>query len=227
MGWQSDRYWPARDQLLTEKKIVRGLGRGGSVRLATPQTAPPAPVPAAPPLKQEADLYAPAAKVLESEWAKDFNLDDFFVQITAKQGRRETGGTWTRPDIVMVTVTNYQFLFGKVVDVITFEIKGTEGFDVTAIYEAMAQRRAATRSYVLIYCPADQRESLNPTIQEVSEEAKRQGVGLIVAADIANYTTWEFLVEAEREEPDPARLEDFVGVQVNEDNKRKLRKWVK
>jgi hypothetical protein len=231
LGWQSDRYWKARDALLAEESIVLGMGRGGSVRLAKPaetkEVVPVAAPAAAQPAQHESDLYEPAAKVLNSEWAKDFHLEEFFVQITAKQGRRETGGTWTRPDIILVTVTTYQFLPGKFVDVVTFEVKDKDNFNVTAVYEALAHRRAGTRAYVLAHLPDDVRKTLDVAIEDISEEAKRHGVGLIVAGQIDRYDTWAFLVQAERKEPDPAELDEFIDRQVSEENKKKLRKWLK
>lgn len=229
LKWQSDRYWKARDELVDEKLAIRGMGRGGSVSLAKP-TAPtqvtPPPAPKSPD-KQESDLYEPAATVLRSEWAKDFAIEEYFVQVTAKQGRRETGGTWTRPDIILVSVTTYQFLLGKFVDVVTFELKDKDNFNITAIYEALAHRRAGTRAYVLARLPPSIRKDLDEAIEDISEEAKRHGVGLIIAGDIERYDTWDFVVQGERREPDPAELDDFIERQVSEDNKKRLRKWLK
>ena len=34
LGWKEDRYWKVRTALVEEGRIVRGRGRGGSVRRA-------------------------------------------------------------------------------------------------------------------------------------------------------------------------------------------------
>ena len=77
----------------------------------------------------------------------------------------------------------YAYVPGIHFDIITFEIKHYSGFDVTAVYEALSHRRAATRAYVLVYIPDDQIHIYeNPTLVEISEEASRHGIGLIVAS---------------------------------------------
>ena len=81
-------------------------------------------------------------------------LDDFVLEITAKQGRRDTGGTWSRLDIVIVSVVTLPFVLGKHLDVTTFEIKPHTQLDVTSVYEALAHLRAATRAYVFLHVPA-------------------------------------------------------------------------
>ena len=62
-------------------------------------------------------------------------------------------------------------------------------------------------------------------VQEVAAEAKRHGVGLIVAEDPANYETWDELVEAVRHEPDPERLNDFLAQQVSMGFRERLVRW--
>jgi hypothetical protein len=47
-------------------------------------------------------------------------------------------------------------------------------------------------------------------------EAKRFGIGVIVAAEPDNYDTWEEVVEAVRHEPDPDRLNEFLAQQVSQ-----------
>ena len=173
----------------------------------------------------EADLYEPIAKVLEKRWIKDYRLDDFVLEITAKQGRRETGGTWSRPDIVVASVSNYPFVPGKHLDVTTFEVKPPTAVDVTAVYEALAHLRAATRGFVLLHIPSDMQPSMQQRIEDVFEEANRHGVGLIVAEKPDDYDTWDFRVEAVRRETDPMKLNDFVAAQLSLESKQKLQKW--
>src|ERR1035441_4896420 len=76
------------------------------------------------------------------------------VEVTARQGRRETGGTWTRPDIVAAALRVFPHVPGKFFDLITFEVKPFDGIDVTAVFEALSHRRAATQAYVWLHVPA-------------------------------------------------------------------------
>jgi len=227
LGWDDAKYWATRDPLITRGLLKLGQGRGGSVRRPVAAAAPAPVAAAAPAQPAEAALWTPAAKVLEEKWSKDLLFEEFFVEVTAQQGRRNTGGTWTRPDVLVVNVLTYQNIPGKFVEVYTFEVKTHENCDVPAVYEALAHLRSATHAYVLVSVPPDKRESIKELIDDIAEEADRHGVGVILASDIANYETWEFRLEAIARQPDPAKLDEFIETQVSEANRNKLRKWIK
>jgi hypothetical protein len=145
-------------QLIDEGRVERGRGRGGSVRrIELPTATIDTPVPAeeaAESFKKayesEIELYAPMCDVLKTDWARVRGSSPISVEITAQQGRRQTGGRWSRPDIIAVEVRTFQYVPGKFLTVTTYEIKPTDAIDVTAVYEALAHRRAATHSYVLL-----------------------------------------------------------------------------
>jgi hypothetical protein len=94
------------------------------------------------------------------------------------------------------------------------------------VYEALGHRRAASRAYALVHIP-DDRNDLEPVVEEIELEAKRFGIGLIIAADPNNYDTWEGRVEAIRHEPDPERLNDFLGTQISQGFREQIIKWFK
>jgi hypothetical protein len=231
LGWDEDKYWKIRDTLVDGEIIRLGRGKGGSVARILAQTEgtsqsindstlPPAEI-------SEDALYEPLEIILRDKWCKELRFDEFVIQITARQGRRETGGKWTRPDIVVVSVVSYLNLPGKHVDVITFEVKTHENFDVSSVYEALAHLRAATRAYLVVCVPKDNRDSLEPVIEVVTSECSRHGVGFIVVpGDISSYDTWEFLVDASPAQGNPARIDDFLERQLSEDNKRRLRRYI-
>lgn len=232
LAWADGRYWMVRDALIAKGLLVLGRGKGGSVRrgfqeLHTADDVVETPGTSGPAGEDEGALYPPVARVLEEKWSKDLRLGEFFIQVTAKQGRRETGGTWTRPDIVAISVSTYQNVPGKFVDVTTFEVKTYDNCDVTSVYEALSHLRAATRAYVLIAVPEAREPELGKLLEEIAEEAGKHGVGLVVAREAANYDTWDFRVEAVTNQPDVAKLDEFIETQISEDNKRKLRKWIK
>jgi len=143
------------------------------------------------------------------------------------QGRRNTGGTWTRPDIVVAAFRLFQFLPGKFFDLISFEVKPSWSIDVTAVYEALAHRRAATQAFVWLHCPADQAEDQQEALNRIEDECERHGVGMIVAADPNDYSTWDTRVDAIRTEPDPEYLNDFIAQQFSDGAKEELAAWVR
>lgn len=232
LGWDSDRYFRSRDALVDMGLVVRGRGRGGVVRRVLSETTveertvavvvdtgadaatTAATVEAA--IKNELALYDPMRHVIATDWAKDHRRDPLAVEITALQGRRATGGTWSRPDIVSVEVRTFAYVPGKYLEVATFEVKAANAINVQAVYEALAHRRAATHSYVLLHVPAEQADQLEDAVADVAEAARTHGIGVITAADPDDYDTWEDREEARRVEPDPERLNAFVATQLTD-----------
>jgi hypothetical protein len=76
-----------------------------------------------------------------------------------------------------------------------------------------------------LHVPDDQRATLEGKIDEVAAVAKKHGVGLITVADPGNYDTWEDIVESERAEPEPQRLNDFLATQFTPEQREKLVRW--
>ena len=175
----------------------------------------------------EDSLYEPAASVLRDRWVKDNRFREYVVEVTANQGKRDTGGKWSRPDITVAGMTTHAYVPGRHFDVATFELKTLEGLDVTSVYEALAHRRAATRAYVLICVPeeAQKNQVVSSLLDQVDDEAKRHGIGFIVAGKIDDYGTWDERVEAVRIEPSPERLDEFIAVQLTVRAKEDIVRW--
>ena len=215
-GWTDEQYWTVRDRLVNRGILDTGRGRGGSVHrvfLATGAGDEDEEVQAAQQL-QERDLYAPMCEQISTPWARHRGLSHSYAWITASQGRRETGGRWTRPDITLVARRKFPYYPVVVHDVITFEIKPVHRVDLTAVYEALAHRRVATYAYVLVHIPADQRGSLDEALDVLAAAARRHGIGLVVAEEPGDFSTWEEVVEAERHDADPKGVSDFLKVQA-------------
>lgn len=232
LGWDEDKYWPVRDGLLDAGLLERGRGQGGSVRplpaactsdvgesakqLAAGETAIA--------YAHEADLYEPMRKVIQTVWAKDHKTEPIGVEVTAAQGRRPTGGRWTRPDIVSVAVRTFRYLPGKYLEVVTFEVKPADAADVTAVYEALAHLRTATHAYVLLHIPEHDKGDTERSLEEICRVARTNGVGVIVAGDPSNYETWEEREDPIRNDPDPQLLDDFIAAQLSAECKEAISK---
>lgn len=244
LGWDEDEYWQVRNRLVDEGLIQKGRGQGGSVSLViedvTATVSAPeshdshqlithegAGVVSSPGRVAERELYEPIERVLKERWSKDARLGDFWVEDTSQQGRRATGGTWSRPDFTVLSMRAYVHLPGRYFDVTTFEVKPFDQLDVTAVYEALAHRRAATRSYVLAFIPDSERERLEETVDAIVDEAKKHGIGVIVASEASNYDKWDTTVDAKRVEPEPERMNTFIAKQVSEPGKERLNLWFK
>jgi hypothetical protein len=234
LGWPEELYWEVRARVLDGGRLVTGRGHGGSVRLVDPETGAaadpgggghPAPRGAATP---EADLYEPMRKVLADEWVRDKRrFRNCLVEVTASQGRRNTGGKWSRPDMTVVGLTTFTFIPGQHLDVLTFEVKPSNALDTTAVYEALSHRRAATHSYVVLHVPGQPTNDQQAQLDMIADEARRHGIGMIVAGDAAKYETWDERVEAVRAEPDPAGMNEFISTQLSEGSQQEIIRWLR
>jgi hypothetical protein len=238
LRWEEGRYWSARDALVDRGLIGRGVGRGGTlfrvleeheepevqvvVPLATSETVEAAAVAAVAAVQREDGLYEPLAGVIRGAWARDHRSNLLAVEIVARQGRRATGGTWSRPDIVTVEVLNLLYVPTKILEVVTFEVKPADAIDVQCVYESLAHRRAATHAYVVLHVPASEQAALTEVLQGVLAVARSHGVGVVTFADPSDYDTWEELAPAERVEPDPERLNAFIDNQLPDSVKNRL-----
>lgn len=234
LQWSESDYWSVRDSLVDKALVLRGQGRGGTLRRVTPvaetatvtvtvaadQAGQAATVEQA--IQREQELYEPMAAVLRDDWAKDRRAKLLAVENVARQGRRATGGTWSRPDLVTVEVKTYAYVPGKFLEIITFEVKPVDAINVQAVYEALAHRRSATHAYVLIHVPLPAAAGVQESIADVRTVARSHGIGLITAGRPADYATWEELEEAERHEPNPDRLDQFVSTQLSDHTKERI-----
>ena len=116
---------------------------------------------------------------------------------------------------------------GKFFDLITFELKALNGINVTAVFEALAHRRAATQAYVWLHVPksAADDEDIAGVLERVEDEARRHGVGLIVAETPDVYETWDIRLRAVRFDPDPEFLNEFIAQQLSALARDELAKW--
>lgn len=236
LGWPEDDYWAIRDKVVDLGLLRRYRARGGAVEIV--QSAAAEEPPEAIDLGQqpqlavdqaqqprEKDLYKPMAEVLRGPWAKDRRLKHKIVEIPPSLGRKDTGGPWTRPDVIVAALRVFSYLPGKYFDLITFEIKPSWALNVTGVYEALAHRRAATQSYLWLHCPNP--DESTELLDRIVEEAERHGIGVIVASDPSNYETWDQRCDPIRVEPDPGLLNDFIAVQVSDGAKEELAAWVR
>lgn len=224
-----DEYWNIRNMLYEDNVIGLGKGKGGSVYYIEAELESDSAEAAKcyvddNILNKEAELYELIKNTLLNDWIKMKGYDAAIVEITACPGRKKTNGRWSRPDISVASHKVYPYVHGKFIDFTTFEIKLTQNADVTAVYEALAHRRASTHSYLLL-CGKD-----SPTTQQsttISDEAKKQGIGLIIAEKASDFSTWDIRLDAERVEPDPEQLNNFIASQFSIESKTMISKWVR
>jgi hypothetical protein len=211
-------YWAAHKILVESGRALRGTGKGGSIVLPAPVPQPPAPVPivapAVPP-NDEAGWYDPLAAVMRIGWFQEQSFAEAVLEVTARQGRRNTGGKWTRPDLAAVGLRKSAFTKSHEVEVWTFEVKRARDLDVSAVYESLAHSRAATHAAVIACYDAALTPAQEEELEVVAAEARRQGVGLyVVVWGFASFDDVDVNVPPERFAPGVGALDDFITVQL-------------
>lgn len=204
-------YWRYHQILLQGEKIILGKGRGGSVRRAPTGK------------RAEKDLEEPICREIEDRWAKDRGYDFRKARVTARQGRRATG-EWSRPDITLLAGRSFANLpVGRLLDVVTFEIKPWIG--LKGVYESLAHQRRANLSYLICYYAEHKSLADDKWLSAAEREAHRVGTGLIIAHQEDDCGRWKELVSPRRHEPDPRDLHEFLEEQMGKSLKE-LRDWL-
>lgn len=233
--WTDDYYTQIRNLLIYDGKIVARKGRGGSVERVlrsdeysvadtnSDQTINPE----ASNFDIENKLYEPFSKQLREKWLKYEAFDDFKVETTyaVGGGKQQKGGIWSHPDISVAGYRTFQYVPGRFLEIITYEVKTSANLNITSIYEALAHRRAANKSYVLAHMNEETKKNKEDIILEITNEAKKYGIGIIIAEDPDDADTWEEILEAERFDPEPSRLNDFITRKLSDETKESIVRW--
>lgn len=236
LGWNDDKYWRIHQQLFEAGSIEKGRGYSGMVILVSEEdpiaAADVAAAEAIDPVLaltdtvavREAALYAPALDQLHENWRNQRQLDQCHCEITALQGRRDTGGSWSRPDLTVVGYKKYEFLPDKLLEVFSFEVKASYDVSIKGVLEALAHKESATRSYVIYHTDGRDLDQF-PEALRIEELAVRHGIGVYAAKDINDFKSWVEVTAAPRATPDPDTLDTFLKRSLSEEAKTLLRKW--
>jgi hypothetical protein len=207
-------YWALRDALIDEGLIEQGRGRGGSVHrtsISIPVRAEPAqPGVVTQRTLIETSLYQPFHSAITTGYVQEHRIKRFVSEITAAQGRRATGGRWTRPDLTVVAVRTYQFTPGKRVEVITFEVKPDLDTALEGVFEALAHSAFAHPTYLAVDLSSYSEDEDLPD-DRIYQECGRHGVGYIGFTDPSDYDSFDIVAEARLKEPDPDEVDNSFG----------------
>ena len=217
-----DDYWDRRKQLIAAGQVGKGRGKGGSVYREAPTTKKRGRKKKG----KESDLYPGVEEYIETRWVVDNAIEknQFVLQQTASQGKKSTGGKWTRPDFALVVVSKYPYIPEKTLDLVTFEVKREDQYEIHGVYETAAHSRFSHKSYLLIHAPNGQPETED--FERLKRECLRFGLGLVLFSNSKDGDTYDLIQEAERRAPDPADVNDFISTQFKEKNKTQILKML-
>jgi hypothetical protein len=124
----------------------------------------------------------------------------------------------------MACVTRYRYSAAPKFDLFSFELKMPSGCNVLAVHEALAHSATAHFAYLCLYLP-DGSTGLD-NLGVMMEQAQRHGVGVIRMGDPRSFSTYSKILEARRNAPSPAKIDDFVEERFALANRLALRRWV-
>ncbi len=205
-----EEYWGVRDSLVDDGRVGKGKGKGGSVYRKDLVAIPKATKDKR--YRKERDLYEPFRMALAEFWSKDQGIKQFVVADTSSQGSKQTGGMWTRPDATLVAVRSFEYVPGKFLEVVSFELKKSGDIGVNGVYEAASHSAFAHRSYLAAHNPTNVPDP--EVLDRVRSECERFGVGLILFEDPANWGTYSTEVEARQQTPPPQTIDSFIRTQI-------------
>lgn len=162
--------------------------------------------------------YDNICRTIGGAWSQEFGFKKVICAVTAHQGRKDTGGRWTRPDMIVCTVSDWLFWPSPQGEVRTVEVKLFKALDVTAVYEAVAHRSQSHFSYLLIVeFPESLNDDQRRDLDRILAEAGRHGIGLITATNSNDATTWVYELDAKRSDTDALAIHELLEDQMPSD----------
>ena len=228
---QPEDYLKARAELEDAGLIVRGVGRGGTIRLARPVAEPVEPK-APGGVKEERSLYDPLKRWFDKVWGVEYKPPDFYTcKITGSPaGHKRRSGKWSRPDLAIVTIASAEFFVpSKTLEVTTVEVKRYSELDVVAVFEAASHGKFGHQSYLAVEWLEEKdmdKPEASSIATDVMKEAQRFGVGVLQMRPRGSEWDVQEVLEPHRNVPDPEDCSGFIE-QVFEDHHKQIRNAIK
>ena len=224
-------YYEAEQELVDEGHIERCRGCKGGIKLvqrgdSQSQIDPESSDSTAEESSSgERGHYEPVLEQIKKHWMEERSVKNVYGAVTAYQGRRDTGGRWSRPDIILCTVSEWIFSPRPEGEVRTIEVKLFDGLDIIGVYEALAHKSCSHYSYLMIVdfpkegLNSDQKQDFD----KIMAAADRHGIGIITVPDSNDWSTWEFLLEPTRSDAAPQQINDFLYNQFPQSERSKFK----
>ncbi|MBP7241187.1 hypothetical protein [Amaricoccus sp.] len=216
-GKPTPAYWDAEQHLVDQGKIERRQGRNGGIYLIEEPARSDADLvdvaaeAARDEFSGELDHYDPIISQIEAHWNDQLGYTKVFCAKTALQGRRTTGGKWSRPDIILCTISDWIFSSRHEGEVRTIEVKRFETLDVLAVYEALSHKSRSHYAYLMIVnFPSALNSDEKSLFDNVLAVAGKNGIGVITAVDSSNWSTWSFELSPAKSDADNQSIHQLL-----------------
>ena len=223
LGIKPKDFFSAKAELDEEGLIVFGKGKGGSIGIAKPSLGGAT---RKPQVEKEFELYDPLKGFFDEYWGPNYNTPDLYIsKVTGPpKGHKRKSGVWSRPDVSILTISRYDFVPERVLEVTTVEAKRYPDIGPRAVFETASHSRFGHQAYLALEWPEKQNldDSPDEDVQEVIKESRRFGIGIIQMRRVTGEWDISIILEPVRREPDPADCSGFIG-QVFKENHKQIR----
>lgn len=158
----------------------------------------------------EVQLESPFVHLLKTRLARELLSPvvtaDWVVKNTARGG--PASGKWAYPDIVLTSVRTYRSRAVPELELFGFELKTSNGFDTSAVHQALAHLRYVHYSHVVVHCPDD--DLWENKLSDVRFHAQTHGVGVIRLLSAIEGGDYEISIHAQRANPLPSAVDSFL-----------------
>jgi hypothetical protein len=221
LRWSESEYWRIHAWLIEDGYVAPGKGKGGSVILQSTEESEPREK------KKEDDHYNDIRNVLQNEFLKEQGYEESIVEVCARLGRRDTGGRWSRPDLLAFGIRRFKYIPEKTAELISFEVKTKDSIDVTSFYEALAHNNRTSRSYLLFCdCTAEQFRK-HPQAERIEAECEKHGIGLICIEKTKEFGAWDILLVARKAREYSSEIEQAIDDLMPDRIRQKIREMAK
>jgi hypothetical protein len=227
LNWPDEKYFRVRRLLIEEGLVEIGRGKGGSVYLLDSQEQEHNAGISKAELsyeKYEKDHYIKVASKIESQLKEDFEAA--VVDQAAHQGGKLTGGKWSRPDILAVTVQKFEYIVEDEFLLRSYEVKRSDSVDTDAVAEAAAHRRLAQLAYLVIVPHSDDKKIFEPSNirrRNIEKECLKVGVGLLLISDYSGAYEIEYAVDASNSNISCRDINSTIGRLFSEQKRKEIR----
>ena len=167
------RFWEYRQELLDQNYIEKRRGRGGSVRRV--EKHEPARF-----VDEESKLYPELVKWLKLNDVAELRSKkwDAWVCDTSREHHPRESGKWSRPDVTVVKIKEYDFAPEKEFTVVGYEIKQHDDKDDTkGVFEAASHSKFCHECYLVIETSEEEAIESEEPPEKLRSDLKRFGVG--------------------------------------------------
>jgi hypothetical protein len=199
LGFSTEDFWTYRKELLENNLVQIGRGRGGSVARIKPIEKPKTRASKAKLTNNESKLYEELQNWLKNNQVQEIEQSggQAWVVLTAQPEKwPRRSGHWSRPDVILVEATSYEYLPHRDIAVTTYEIKRySPQMDNSWVFEAASHSKGAHYSYLVVEAP-EERATTEPAPPELLPDLRQFGIGfgwLYLKSDTKEYEFFEVL----------------------------------